>query len=107
MATRTKKPAPDGETSGASSKTTRDKPHIGNKNQKQEAVAVARGYLMRTPPWHPVPVGYRSKEPIHTAWQTLNINLDNVGQYFNSGPMNVGVQLGPKSNGLTDADLDC
>ena len=33
--------------------------------------------------------------------------MENLGQYFNGEPQNVGVQMGAVSNGLTDVDLDC
>jgi hypothetical protein len=79
----------------------------GAQGQAQGAIDIARSYLTRTPPWHPIPVPYMQKKPDIKGWPKLNITLENVGKYFNSGRMNVGVQLGPKSSGLTDADLDC
>src|SRR5262249_39459621 len=86
--------------------TQAEQGNSGSQGQTQASpIEDARGYIMRK--WAVVPVKYRSKEPIRTAWQTLNINLKNVGEYFNSGPMNIGVQLGPRSNFLTDGDLDC
>ncbi|WP_244568039.1 bifunctional DNA primase/polymerase [Bradyrhizobium erythrophlei] len=32
---------------------------------------------------------------------------DNIAKHFNGAKLNVGVQLGPNSKGLTDIDLDC
>ena len=57
--------------------------------------------------WSPIPIPYRSKAPAINGWQTLSINADNVGQYFNGAPQNIGIHLGAKSKGLTDVDLDC
>ena len=54
----------------------------------------------------PVPVPYKGKNPGRKGWHTLVITADNVGKYFNGARMNVGVQLGPKSNYLTDVDCD-
>ena len=57
--------------------------------------------------WSVVPVPYRSKTPKLRAWQKRTINAENVSQYFNGGPQNIGIQLGRKSKGLADVDLDC
>jgi hypothetical protein len=66
---------------------------------------IARDYLLRH--WKPVPVPYQAKGPTLRGWQQLVITEENVGQYFNSGQQNVGVQMGAVSNDLTDIDLDC
>ncbi len=66
---------------------------------------IATGYLARG--WNPVPVHYRKKNPIENEWQKLIITESNIATYFNGAKLNVGVQLGPNSNGLTDIDLDC
>src|SRR6516225_6851046 len=65
----------------------------------------ARSYIDRG--WSPVPVAYKSKNPIREGWQRLAIDETNVEIHFGSGPQNVGVTLGPISGGLTDVDLDC
>jgi hypothetical protein len=97
-----------GEAPGGKAKpTSNDGSNSGPQGKPQDAIAIARAYLTRTPPWHPVPVPYKQKGPKDTGWPKFNITLENVGKYFNSGLMNVGVQMGPKSDGLTDADLDC
>jgi Bifunctional DNA primase/polymerase, N-terminal len=57
--------------------------------------------------WKLIPVPFKAKKPTLKAWQSRTITADNVRQYFNRAPMNIGVQLGPKSNGLVDVDLDC
>jgi hypothetical protein len=66
---------------------------------------IATGYLARG--WNPVPVRYREKRPIGNAWQKRIITEANIGDHFNGGELNIGVQLGPHSHGLTDIDLDC
>src|SRR5664280_2918951 len=68
-------------------------------------VEVARAYIARH--WNPVPLPYKSKAPKGNNWQSRTITADNVALYFNGGPQNIGVQLGPKSKGLADVDLDC
>ena len=65
---------------------------------------VARSYIARG--WNPVPVPFKAKKPVGDAWQKRTITLQNVERYFNTGPQNIGVQLGPKSGGLADVDLD-
>jgi Protein of unknown function (DUF3987)/Bifunctional DNA primase/polymerase, N-terminal len=66
---------------------------------------IATGYLARG--WNPLPVRYRQKVPIGSGWQNRIITADNIGEHFNGGKLNIGVQLGPNSHGLTDIDLDC
>lgn len=66
---------------------------------------IARDYLARN--WKPIPVPYRAKGPKGRDWQNLHITTENIHKYFNGEPQNVGVQLGAKSSGLTDVDLDC
>jgi hypothetical protein len=57
--------------------------------------------------WNPVPVKFRSKVPLGDAWQTRTISEQTAPQLFNGAELNVGVVLGPTSNGLTDVDCDC
>ena len=66
---------------------------------------IARVYIARH--WNPVLVPYKGKKPAGDKWQKRTITADNVAHYFNGGPLNVGVQLGPKSKNLADVDLDC
>src|SRR5262245_34692249 len=65
---------------------------------------VARSYINRG--WAPIPVPFREKRPTDKGWQKRTITLENVHRYFDTGPQNVGVQMGPKSGGLADVDLD-
>ncbi|MFK4525724.1 hypothetical protein ABIF90_003705 [Bradyrhizobium japonicum] len=67
--------------------------------------ATALQYTMRD--WNPVPIAYRQKKPIGNDWQHRVITGSKVHRFFGDKPQNVGVQLGPKSGGLTDIDLDC
>jgi hypothetical protein len=65
----------------------------------------ANAYIGRG--WNPVPVGYRSKKPTNgEGWQHVRVTTENVTTHFNGGRQNVGVQMGPASNNLTDVDLD-
>lgn len=70
-----------------------------------DALAIASSYKARG--WNPVPIPYRKKKPIDDAWQTRDLTDAALPKYFNGALQNVGVQLGPRSNGLTDIDLDC
>jgi Bifunctional DNA primase/polymerase, N-terminal len=72
---------------------------------RPDALTIARSFLKRG--WKPVPVQYRKKMPIGGGWQTQEITRANVGQHFNGHRINIGVQLGHASGGLTDVDLDC
>jgi hypothetical protein len=76
-----------------------------NAQLHQLPLDLALEYLQRN--WKPVPVGYKTKKPIGGAWQLQDITAENVSQYFNGAPQNVGVQMGSVSNGLLDNDLDC
>ncbi|MEY9703286.1 P4 family phage/plasmid primase-like protein [Bradyrhizobium diazoefficiens] len=62
-------------------------------------------YTMRG--WNPVPLPLRQKKPIGADWQHRVISGSKVDRFFSDQPQNIGVQLGQKSGGLTDVDLDC
>ncbi|MCX7310263.1 MAG: bifunctional DNA primase/polymerase [Alphaproteobacteria bacterium] len=66
---------------------------------------IARNYSARG--WAPLPIPHREKKPVIEGWPKLVITEANVAQYFNGAAQNIGVQLGPKSGGLADVDLDC
>src|SRR5262249_32310630 len=67
MATRKKKPAPDGETSGASSKTTREEPHTRYKNKTQSVTA--RRLAMLANNYQPIPI--KGKAAYLTGWSGI------------------------------------
>jgi hypothetical protein len=69
------------------------------------AVGIAIAYIRRG--WAPVPVPFRQKGPVIEGWQKLRLTERTARRYFNGGPLNVGVILGPASNNLADVDLDC
>src|SRR5262245_22495411 len=71
---------------------------------EETSVAIARGYLERG--WNPVPVSLHTKSPFEKEWQKLRATEETIARRFNR-KVNVGVQMGPTSNGLTDIDLDC
>src|SRR5262249_22974295 len=52
--------------------------------------------------WKPIPIPRGTKGPRDEDWPKLNYD---PARDFNG--MNIGVQLGPVSGGLTDIDLDC
>jgi hypothetical protein len=67
--------------------------------------AIALQYAQRD--WNPVPIAFRQKKPPGNDWQHRVIAGSRVHRFFGDKPQNIGVQLGPKSHGLTDIDLDC
>ena len=52
-------------------------------------------------------VPFRTKRPSGIAWQGRVITAETAPVHFNGDPINIGVVLGPTSQGLTDIDLDC
>jgi hypothetical protein len=65
----------------------------------------ALAYIARG--WNPVPIPYRTKAPRGNEWQRRRIDAETASRFFNGVPLNIGVQLGLVSGGLTDVDLDC
>lgn len=57
--------------------------------------------------WAVVPVPYKSKRPAIDDWPNLRITEGTAPRFFNGEDQNIGVRLGGRSGGLTDADLDC
>src|SRR5882672_6614540 len=72
---------------------------------KNTTLDTAADYFSRG--WQPVPIGFQKKKPTVKEWQNLEVTEATLPKYFNSTKQNVGVQLGPRSKGLTDIDLDC
>jgi len=54
----------------------------------------------------PIPVQFKSKEPINKRWTELRISHNEVEKYFNGHPLNVGILTGEPSHGLVDVDID-
>ena len=57
--------------------------------------------------WSIIPVGYKTKGDLPKGWPDIRINRNNLPQYFNGQPQNIGGLLGQASKGLTDVDFDC
>ena len=70
-----------------------------------DPLQIALGYIKRG--FNPVPVSRRTKKPIGYEWQKRSITAKTAPDYFNGADLNIGVQMAPRSNGLTDIDLDC
>ena len=70
----------------------------------RRALDNAKEYLGRG--WQPVPVPLQEKAPKQKDWQNLAITLANGADYFEQN-QNIGLQLGARSGGLTDVDIDC
>jgi hypothetical protein len=76
-----------------------------SQDRKFSVREAAENYISRG--WNPVPIGYRSKKPsLGLGWHNVRITPENVTTHFNGAPQNIGVQMGPASDGLTDGDLD-
>jgi hypothetical protein len=80
-------------------------PNGSGQSADAHPLTIARGYLARG--WNPIPVSRQTKKPIRKGWQRCRLDSTTVAAAFNRADMNVGVQSGPYSNGLTDVDLDC
>ena len=70
-----------------------------------DPLQVALSHITRG--WNPVAVSRKTKKPIGAGWQKRVYTAQTAPRYFNGAAINVGVQLGPHSHGLTDTDLDC
>jgi hypothetical protein len=69
-----------------------------------DLLQIALNYIGRG--WNPVPLPFRAKKPAGNGWQSRVIDAATAPHFFNGGPQNIGVILGPSSHGLTDVDLD-
>ena len=54
----------------------------------------------------PIPIGYKSKQPVNKGWPELRISHNDIGAYFNEQPINIGILTGQPSQGLADIDID-
>jgi len=82
----------------------RDVVGVGKSNTNT-ALKTALSYIERG--WQPVPVGHKAKKPLGDEWQNREkLTARTAPKWFNGGALNIGVQLGAKSDGLTDVDLD-
>jgi hypothetical protein len=54
----------------------------------------------------PISVGYKSKQPIGSAWQMQRHTAESVVEAFNGTPVNIGILWGAPSADLVDVDLD-
>jgi hypothetical protein len=64
----------------------------------------AEGYAARGLTVVPIPEG--RKRPAIPSWQTLRLRPEELGDYFNGRPQNVGILLGEPSGRVVDVDLD-
>ena len=56
--------------------------------------------------WQVIPVPHRSKEPGIKGWPQLRIGENELSEYFNGQPMNIGLLTGKPSSWVVDVDLD-
>jgi hypothetical protein len=52
----------------------------------------------------PIPIHYKSKQPVNRGWPDLRISKNDIGAYFR--PVNIGILTGQPSQGLVDIDID-
>jgi hypothetical protein len=90
--------------SAATANVVKMKPDRVRKRLRRPSLDMAQEYLRRG--WQPVPLPYGEKAPKQKDWQKLPITLANVADYFEQS-QDVGLQLGMRSSGLTDVDIDC
>jgi hypothetical protein len=45
----------------------------------------------------PIPIRYKSKQPINKGWTELRISKEDIGTYFNDQPIDVGIVTGQAS----------
>ena len=89
---------------GPADSTVKSKPNRVRLRLARRALDNAKGYLGRG--WQPVPVPLEEKGPKQKDWQNLAITPANAADYFEQN-QNIGLQLGARSGGLTDVDIDC
>src|SRR5207253_2376248 len=54
----------------------------------------------------PIPVHYKSKQPVNKGWAELRISKEDIDTYFNDQPINIGILTGKPSKGLVGMDID-
>ena len=89
---------------GPTDNTRKSKPNRVRRRLARRALDNATEYLGRG--WQPVPVPLQEKAPKQKDWQNLAITPANAADYFEQN-QNIGLQLGARSSGLTDVDIDC
>ena len=47
----------------------------------------------------PIPIQYKSKQPINKGWPDLRISGNDIGTYFNGDSINIGILTGQASKG--------
>jgi putative DNA primase/helicase len=77
----------------------------GRETMMSKSLDIAKKYHARG--WHPVAIAHGKKGPTDKEWNKREFTEDTLPQYFNGAAQNIGVQLGARSRGLTDIDLDC
>jgi hypothetical protein len=54
----------------------------------------------------PIPIQYKSKQPISKGWTELRISKEDIGTYFDGHPINIGILTDQPSQGLVDIGID-
>ena len=53
-----------------------------------------------------VPIPKGQKNPVLPSWQRLRIKPEEISEYFNGRPQNIGILLGEPSGGVVEVDCD-
>jgi hypothetical protein len=77
---------------------------VSNDKSAVSARRYAEGYMERGLAVVLIPGG--RKRPVIRAWQILRICHEELHDYFNGHPQNIGVLLGEPSDWVVDVDLD-
>jgi hypothetical protein len=77
---------------------------MSNDKSAVSARRYAEGYMERGLAVVLIPGG--RKRPVIRAWQILRICHEELHDYFNGHPQNIGVLLGEPSDWVVDVDLD-
>jgi len=77
---------------------------MSNEDSTASTRRFAEGYTQRGFAVVPIPGG--RKRPVISSWQELRIRSEELNEYFNGHPQNVGILLGEPSGWVVDVDLD-
>jgi hypothetical protein len=89
---------------GFAEPVAKSKPNRVRLRLARRALDNAKQYLSRG--WQPVPVPLEEKAPKQKDWPNLAITPATAADYFEQN-QNIGLQLGARSGGLIDVDIDC
>jgi hypothetical protein len=54
----------------------------------------------------PIPIHFKSRQPVNKGWPDLRVSNNDIEEYFDGQPKNIGILTGDASQGLVDIDID-